>query len=110
MNYPTSAVSSGGLYQWLDGRENPDTFTTILEYGKSGEKGKGFQVMFQSHQTNCAPGRKPNNESGQDAATKYTVTQLEEDEDDLYTIPQKNANVLVYVTYKDGESRADELL
>ena len=66
MNYPTSAVSSGGLYQWLDGRENPDTFTTILEYGKSGEKGKGFQVMFQSHQTNCAPGRKPNNESGQE--------------------------------------------
>ena len=49
-----------------------------------------------------------NNESGQDAATKYTVTQLEEDEDDLYTIPQRNANVLVYVTYKDGESRADD--
>ena len=72
MNYPTSAVSSGGLYQWLDGRENPDTFTTILEYGKSGEKGKGFQVMFQSHQTNCAPGRKPNNESGQE---EYFSTQ-----------------------------------
>ena len=66
MQYPTSAVSSGGLYQWLDGRENPDTFTTILEYGKSGEKGKGFQVMFQSHQTNCAPGRNPNRESGQE--------------------------------------------
>ena len=72
MKYPTSAVSSGGLYQWVDGRENPDTFTTLLEYGRSGEKGKGFQVMFQSHQTNAAPGRKPNSESGQE---EYFSTQ-----------------------------------
>ena len=53
--YPTSAVSSGGLYQWLDGRQGFDTFATVLEYGKSGAKGKGFQVVFQSHQTNCLP-------------------------------------------------------
>ena len=64
--YPTSAVSSGGLYQWLDGRQSYDTFTTIMEYGKSGEKGKGFQVVFQSHQTNCLPGGKTNRESGQE--------------------------------------------
>jgi len=64
--YPTSAVSSGGLYQWLDGRQSFDTFTTIMEYGKSGEKGKGFQVVFQSHQTNCLPGGNPNRESGQE--------------------------------------------
>ena len=61
--YPKTAVSSGGLYQWVDGRQSYDTFTTLLEYGESGEKGKGFQVMFQSHQTNCAGGSKPNNES-----------------------------------------------
>ena len=54
--YPKSAVSSGGLYQWVDGRQNHDTFTTLLEYGESGVKGKGFQVMFQSHQTNSAGG------------------------------------------------------
>ena len=72
MAYPTSAVSSGGLYQWVDGRTNMDTFTTLLEYGRSGEKGKGFQVMFQSHQTNCAPGRKANAESG---AEEYFSTQ-----------------------------------
>ena len=72
IKYPTSAVSSGGLYQWVDGRTNMDTFTTLLEYGKSGEKGKGFQVMFQSHQTNCAPGRKANSESG---AEEYFSTQ-----------------------------------
>ena len=57
--YPKSAVSSGGIYQWADGRENCDTFTTLMEYGESGVKGKGFQVMFQSHQTNCAGGSNP---------------------------------------------------
>ena len=61
--YPTSAVSSGGIYQWADGRTNYDTFTTILEYGKSGEKGKGFQCVFQSHQHNCGGGGNPNHES-----------------------------------------------
>lgn len=61
--YPKTAVSSGGLYQWVDGRQSYDTFTTLMEYGESGVKGKGFQVMFQSHQTNCAGGAKPNNES-----------------------------------------------
>jgi predicted dehydrogenase len=63
MPYPKSAVSSGGLYQWVDGRQSFDTFTTVMEYGESGVKGKGFQVMFQSHQHNCGGGSKPNNES-----------------------------------------------
>ena len=66
--YPKTAVSSGGLYQWADGRQSYDTFTTLLEYGESGVKGKGFQVMFQSHQTNCAGGWHPNRES---AVEKY---------------------------------------
>ena len=61
--YPKTAVSSGGLYQWVDGRQSYDTFTTLMEYGESGVKGKGFQVMFQSHQTNCAGGSNPNGES-----------------------------------------------
>ena len=61
--YPKSAVSSGGLYQWADGRQSYDTFTTLMEYGESGVKGKGFQVLFQSHQTNCAGGGHPNYES-----------------------------------------------
>lgn len=61
--YPTSAMASGGLYQWTDGRQSFDTFTTVFEYGKSGEKGKGFQCVFQSHQTNCGGGAHPNSES-----------------------------------------------
>ena len=61
--YPKSAMSSGGLYQWVDGRQSYDTFTTVLEYGESGVKGKGFQCVFQSHQTNCGGGANPNRES-----------------------------------------------
>ena len=61
--YPKSAMSSGGLYQWVDGRQSYDTFTTVLEYGESGKKGKGFQCVFQSHQTNCGGGANPNRES-----------------------------------------------
>ena len=56
-------MSSGGLYQWADGRMSYDTFTTVLEYGESGVKGKGFQCVFQSHQTNCGGGSNPNRES-----------------------------------------------
>lgn len=63
MPYPKSAVSSGGLYQWADGRQSFDTFSTIFEYGESGVKGKGFQVMFQSHQHNCGGGSNPYCES-----------------------------------------------
>ena len=61
--YPKSAVSSGGLYQWADGRMSYDTFTTVLEYGESGVKGKGFQCVFQSHQHNAGGGANPNRES-----------------------------------------------
>ena len=60
--YPKSAVSSGGLYQWADGRMSYDTFTTVLEYGESGVKGKGFQCVFQSHQHNAGGGSKLNGE------------------------------------------------
>ena len=50
--YPTSVMASGGLYQWTDGRQSFDTFAATFEYGTSGEKGKGFQVQFNSHMTN----------------------------------------------------------
>ena len=39
-NFPTSAVAHGGVFAWHDGRENPDTFQTLLEYPK------GFLVSF----------------------------------------------------------------
>ena len=54
--YPKSCMASGGLYQWVDGRQSFDTFTAAFEYGQSGEKGKGFQAVFSSRQTNAARG------------------------------------------------------
>ena len=56
LQYPLSAVSSGGLYAWDDGRQSFDTFTTILEYGPSKLNEKGFSVIFSSRQTNAARG------------------------------------------------------
>ncbi|MDX9867871.1 MAG: Gfo/Idh/MocA family oxidoreductase [Kiritimatiellia bacterium] len=54
--YPRSAMSSGGIYAWKDGRQSCDTFTTIMEYGPEEDAAKGFQVVFSSRQTNCARG------------------------------------------------------
>lgn len=54
--FPRSAMSGGGIYAWKDGRENFDTFTTILEYGPESDASKGFQVVFSSRQTNAARG------------------------------------------------------
>ena len=33
-NFPKSVVANGGIFAWPDGRENPDTFQTLLEYPK----------------------------------------------------------------------------
>jgi predicted dehydrogenase len=38
--FPKSVVASGGIFAWKDGRENPDTFQTLLEYPK------GFLVSY----------------------------------------------------------------
>ncbi len=48
-NYPTSAVSHGGVFAWHDGRENADTFQTLLEYPK------GFLVSYSTSFGNDAP-------------------------------------------------------
>ncbi|MBM3775042.1 MAG: Gfo/Idh/MocA family oxidoreductase [Acidobacteria bacterium] len=32
--YPVSVVAHGGIYQWQDYRENPDTFEAVLQYGR----------------------------------------------------------------------------
>jgi len=40
--YPRSAVSHGGILAWHDGRENPDTFQTLLEYPR------GFLLSYST--------------------------------------------------------------
>ncbi|HYM75335.1 MAG TPA: Gfo/Idh/MocA family oxidoreductase [Candidatus Dormibacteraeota bacterium] len=48
-NYPTSVVSHGGVFAWHDGRENADTFHTLLEYPR------GFLVSYSTSFGNDAP-------------------------------------------------------
>ncbi len=48
-NFPKSAVSHGGVFAWHDGRENADTFQTLLEYPK------GFLVSYSTSFGNDAP-------------------------------------------------------
>ena len=47
--YPTSAVAHGGVYAWHDGRQNADTYQTLLEYPK------GFMVSYSTSFGNDAP-------------------------------------------------------
>jgi len=49
-SFPRSAVSHGGVYAWRDGRENADTFHTLLDYPK------GFLVSYSTSFGNDAPG------------------------------------------------------
>jgi predicted dehydrogenase len=48
-HFPRSAVAHGGVFAWHDGRENPDTFQTVLEYPK------GFLVSYSTSFGNDAP-------------------------------------------------------
>jgi predicted dehydrogenase len=49
-SFPRSVVAHGGVFAWRDGRENPDTFQTLLEYPK------GFLVSYSTSFGNDAPG------------------------------------------------------
>lgn len=49
-SFPRSAVANGGVYAWKDGRENADTFQTLLEYPR------GFLVSYSTSFGNDAPG------------------------------------------------------
>ena len=40
--FPRSVVSHGGVFAWPDGRQNPDTFETLLDYPK------GFLVRYST--------------------------------------------------------------
>jgi len=48
-HFPKSAVSHGGVFAWRDGRENADTFHTLLEYPS------GFLVSYSTSFGNDAP-------------------------------------------------------
>jgi predicted dehydrogenase len=48
-HFPVSVMAHGGVYAWKDGRENPDTFHTLLEYPS------GFLVSYSTSFGNDAP-------------------------------------------------------
>jgi predicted dehydrogenase len=48
-SFPKSVVAHGGVFAWHDGRENADTFQTLLEYPK------GFLVSYSTSFGNDAP-------------------------------------------------------
>jgi predicted dehydrogenase len=48
-HFPRSVTAHGGVFAWHDGRENPDTFHTLLEYPK------GFLVSYSTSFGNDAP-------------------------------------------------------
>ncbi len=52
--HPRSAVANGGIYQWKDGRTNPDTLTVVFDYGPLNDPTTGFQVQFTSRFSNSA--------------------------------------------------------
>lgn len=52
--HPRSAVANGGIYQWKDGRTNPDTLTVVFDYGPANDPTTGFQVQFTSRFSNSA--------------------------------------------------------
>jgi predicted dehydrogenase len=56
--HPRSAVANGGIYQWKDGRRNPDTLTVVFDYGPLNDPGTGFQVQFTSRFSNSSGGTK----------------------------------------------------
>ena len=53
---PRSVVADGGIYQWHDGRTNPDTMTAVFDYGPLNDPAKGFQVIFSGQMGNSAEG------------------------------------------------------
>lgn len=55
---PRSVVANGGIYQWRDGRQNPDTMTAVFDYGPLNDLSKGFQVVYSSRFSNSAGGVK----------------------------------------------------
>ncbi len=56
--HPRSAVANGGIYQWKDGRRNPDTLTVVFDYGPANDPTSGFQVQFTSRFSNSSGGTK----------------------------------------------------
>jgi predicted dehydrogenase len=102
-NYPTSVVSHGGVFAWHDGRENADTFETLLQYPK------GFLVSYSTSFGNDAPsftrymGKKATLINvGGEGSPRYELVEEKGTHEDDSNIDQKRASKLISLPGEKG--------
>ncbi len=102
-NYPTSVVSHGGVFAWHDGRENADTFQTLLEYPK------GFLVSYSTSFGNDAPsftrymGKKATLINiGGEGSPRYQLIEEKGTHEDDSDIDQKRTSEFIQVPGQTG--------
>lgn len=102
-NYPASAVSHGGVFAWEDGRENADTFQTLLEYPK------GFLVSYSTSFGNDAPsftrymGKKATLINiGGEGSPRYQVVEEKGTHEEDSDIDQKRASKFILLPGQQG--------
>ena len=102
-NYPVSCVSHGGVFAWHDGRENADTFQTLLEYPK------GFLVSYSTSFGNDAPsftrymGKKATLINiGGEGAPRYQLIQEKGTHEDDANIDQKRESRFISLPGEKG--------
>lgn len=95
-HYPVSVMSHGGVFAWHDGRENADTFQTLLEYPK------GFLVSYSTSFGNDAPSftrymgkRATLINVGGEGSPRYQVIEEEGTHEDDVEIDAKRASSFV---------------
>ena len=104
-NFPVSVVSHGGVFAWHDGRENADTFQTLLEYPK------GFLVSYSTSFGNDAPsftrymGKKASLINiGGEGSPRYQVVEEKGTHEDDADIDQKRESKFVLAAGRDRAS------
>ena len=102
-NYPVSVVSLGGVFAWHDGRENPDTFQTLLEYPK------GFLVSYSTSFGNDAPsftrymGKKATLFNiGGEGSPRYQLVEEKGTHEDDANVDQKRASKYILLPGQTG--------
>jgi predicted dehydrogenase len=102
-SFPRSVVAHGGIYAWRDGRENADTFHTLLEYPK------GFLVSYSTSFGNDAPsftrymGKKATlTNIGGEGSPRYQLVEEKGNHEDNADIDTKRASKYVSLP---GESK-----
>ena len=101
--YPVSVMSHGGVFAWHDGRENADTFQTLLEYPK------GFLVSYSTSFGNDAPsftrymGKKATLINvGGEGSPRYQVVEEKGTHEDDVNVDQKRASKFISLPGETG--------